>query len=168
MLTRFIARISFISLTLMGAKFGCGKSSQSLNQGLEEEKSYTRPAMEAYRKNPNTFRGNKDVLETWSRADYIALAVVKQEKPGNWAENSNKLNFLEPNLQRDSAGNAFCVIQRQDLTIVLSVRTGVTSGCTLDLAKMIDVDPIKSGDLDFSGRSDYWVYVLKSERAAQP
>jgi hypothetical protein len=164
----FIARISFISIIVVGTTFGCAKLTQSLNQGLEGEKSYTRTAMEAYRKNPSDFRGNKNVLETWSRADYIALAAVKQKKERIWAETSDKLNFLEPKLQRDAAGTPFCVIQREDQVIVVSILGGVNSKCILDLAKNLDVDRIKSGDLDFSGRSDYWVYVLKTQRASQP
>lgn len=153
-------RISIISIMLVSAIFSCEKP-PGLSQGLEEEKSYTRHAMETYRQNPNGFRGNKNVLETWSRSDYIALAVTQQKKRGNWAENSDTLNFLEPKIRRDAAGSPFCVIQQENKIVVLSIRSAVAPNCSLDLIKGMQIDRIKSGDMEFSGRSDYWVYVFR-------
>ena len=150
-----------VSIMLVSAIFGCEKSASGLSQGLEEEKSYTRHAMEAYRQNPNRFRGNKNVLETWSRSDYIALAVAQQKKRGNWAKNSDTLDFLDSKLRRDTAGSPFCVIQQESRIVVLSIRSAMTPGCSLDLIKDIQIDRIKSGDMEFSGRPDYWVYVLR-------
>src|SRR5260370_28302867 len=133
MLMNFFVRSSIISLMLVSAMFDCEIFTQGLNQGLEEEKSYTRRAMEAYRKNPNAFHGNKNVLEAWSKSDYIALAVVHQKKHGNWAVSSDKLNFLGADLQHDAAGSPFCVIQHEDRIIVLSFRSAPAPKCSLDL-----------------------------------
>lgn len=157
----FCMRISIITLALMGSMFSCQKFTQSLNQGLEDEKSYTRHAMETYRKNPKVFHENKSVLETWSRSDYIALAVAQQKKPGNWAETSDKLTFLDSKLQHDTTGRPFCVIHRDDRIVVLSIRSAEVSTCSSDLLKGVDMDRINSGDMEFSGRADYWVYVLR-------
>jgi hypothetical protein len=33
--------------------------------------------------------------------------------------------------------------------------------CTLDAAKQLDISKIDSGDMEFSGRTDYWVYILR-------
>jgi hypothetical protein len=158
---QIFVRVSIISAMIVSAMFSCKGFTQRLNQGLEDEKSYTRHAMEAYRKNPGAFLGNKNVLETWSKSDYIALAVARQKKHGNWADNSDKLDFLEPNLQHDATGSPFCVIQQGDYVIVLSIRSAVVPNCSADLIKKINIDQIKSGDMEFSGRSDYWVYVLR-------
>ena len=84
----FLVRNSVLSLAVVSTMFGCARFAQDLNQGLEDEKSYTRHAMEAYRKNPGAFRGDKSVLDTWSRSDYIAVAVAQQRRGGNWAEAS--------------------------------------------------------------------------------
>jgi hypothetical protein len=154
-------RVSIISIMLVSAIFSCQKPTPGLSQGLGEEKSYTRHAMETYRQNPNGFRGNKNVLETWSRSDYIALAISRQKKRGNWAENSDTLNFLEPQLRRDTSGTPFCVIQQENRIVVLSIRSAVAPSCSLDLMKGINFDRIKSGVMEFSGRSDYWVYVFR-------
>ena len=120
--------------------------------------------MEAYRKNPGAFRGDKSVLETWSRSDYIAAAVTAQKRRGNWAEASDKLSFLEPKLRRDVTGHPFCVIQRDDRIAVLSIRSEKVPSCSPDLIKGIDLERINSGDMEFSGRTDYWIYVLRFPR----
>jgi len=158
---QFHMRISIALLVLVIEMFSGEKFTQGLNQGLEEEKSYTRHAMEAYRKNPNTFQENKNVLDAWSKSDYIAVTVAQQKKHGNWAEKSDKLNFLDRKLQHDAGGSPFCVIRQEDRVIVLIVRSAVALNCSLDLTQKINVDHIRSGDMEFSGRSDYWVYVLR-------
>ncbi len=157
----FLMRISVFSLALVSTMFSCTKFTQSLNQGLQDEKSYTRHAMETYRKNPGAFRGNKSVLETWSRSDYIAITVAQQKKGGNWAETSDKLAFLEPKSRNDITGRPFCVIQQADYIAVLSIRSEKVSNCSLDLINGINIGRINSGDMEFSGRTDYWVYVFR-------
>lgn len=154
-------RMTIISLALVGAMFGHGWFTQGLNEGLQDEKSYTRHAMENYRKNPEAFRESKNVLETWSRSDYIALAVAQQKKAGKWAKASDKLGFLESKLQQDVNGRPFCVIQQDDYVAVLSIRSAEALNCSNGLIKGVNIERIKSGDMEFSGRSDYWIYVLR-------
>ncbi len=162
----FLMRISVISLALVSTMFSCAKFTQRLNQGLQDEKSYTRHAMETYRKNPGAFRGNKSVLETWSKSDYIALAVAQEKRGGNWAETSDKLSFLEPKVRNDTTGRPFCVIQQDDYIAVLSIRSEKTPNCSSDLIKGINIERINSGDMEFSGRTDYWIYVLRLPKRA--
>lgn len=157
----FCMRVSIIAVSLVSSMFSCQKFTQSLNQGLEDEKSYTRHAMETYRKNPKVFHQNKSVLETWSRSDYIAVAVAEQNKPGNWAETSDKLTFLDPKVQHDTTGRPFCVIHQDDRIVVLSIRSDAVSACSLELLNGVDINRINSGDMEFSGRTDFWVYVLR-------
>lgn len=157
----FCMRAAIVVVVMVSSMFSCQKFTQGLNQGLEDEKSYTRHAMETYRKNPKLFHQNKSVLETWSRSDYIAVAVAQQNKPGNWAESSDKLPFLDSKVQRDTTGRPFCVIHRDNRIVVLSIRSDAVSTCSSDLLNGVDIDRINSGDMEFSGRTDYWVYVLR-------
>ena len=132
-----------------------------LNRGLQQEKSYTRAAMEKYRQDPKVFQGSSpDVLENWSRADYIAAAVAQQDLPGNWANTADKLNFLQPSIQRDTIGKPFCLIQQENAVVVLRMLSAPVD-CTTKLASKVDISPIASGDMEFSGRSDFWIYVLR-------
>ena len=67
-----------------GTPSGC---EGNLNRGLQEEKSYTRAAMEKYRQNPKVFKGSYPaVLEIWSRADYVGMAVAQQNIPWKLGE----------------------------------------------------------------------------------
>lgn len=157
----FSLRVSIVTFALLGSMLGCQKNTPSLNQGLQDEKSYTRRAMETYRKNPTIFQQNKSVLETWSKSDYIAVDVAQQKKLGSWAESSDKLTFLDPTLRYDTAGRPFCVIHQDDRIIVLSIRSAGNHPCLLELINGLDIDRINSGDMEFSGRTDYWIYVLR-------
>ncbi len=145
-----------LSLTLLG----CSRFNESLNRGLENEKSYTRQAMEYHRKHPDQQRGD-GVLETWSKADYIAEAVEKHQSIGVGAHSSDQLAFLPDNLKWEN-GKAFCIVQLPAMTIVLYPPSKSFDSCTVDLAPSPhEVSNIKSGDMQFSGRTDAWVYVLK-------
>ena len=139
---------------------GCKEAEESLTRGLENEKSYTRQAMEYHRAHPDK-RSGDPVLDTWSTADYIAHNVAKQNQPGEWAKPSNQLLFLPAGLKLDSVGRPFCVVQKPDAIIVSRFLDKKTIDCTLDSAKLLDISNIHSGDMEFSGRTDYWIYVPK-------
>lgn len=149
-----------IAIVLLTSMISCQKFTQNLTQGLEEEKSYTRHAMETYRKNPKIFQEDKGVLETWSRSDYVALAVAQHSKSRHWAETSDKLDFLDSKVQRDTTGRPFCAIHEDDRILVLSIRSAAVSTCSPDLLNGVDLSRINSGDMEFSGRTDFWIYVL--------
>lgn len=133
---------------------------QSLNQGLQNEKSYTRRAMESYRKNPKRFQGDKRVLDAWSKSDYIAREVNKQ-KAEEIVDFSDRLAFLGARLQKDSSGKPFCVIRTPKQVVVLTFQKTAPT-CSKSLLEGIDMAAIRSGDLEFSGRSDFWIYVSRT------
>jgi|ERR1700686_1191987 len=138
----------------------CDAVDSSITRGLEEEKSYTRHAMEYHREHPNERKGDR-VLETWSTADYIALAVRSQKSSGDWARPSDQLGFLRLDIRADSWGHPFCVVQRGGNILVIDYLAPGPARCTLESTQNIDSTHIDSGDMVFSGRSDYWVYVLR-------
>jgi len=146
--------LGFVALT------GCERFNESLTRGLEVDKSYTRSAMEYRREHPDTRRGNS-VLDAWSEADYIALDVARQKLNGEWEKPSDQLAFLPTELKLDSRGKPFCVIQRGQVIIVLRILDRTTLDCAMDTSEHLDISKIHSGDLEFSGRTDYWIYVLK-------
>jgi hypothetical protein len=94
-----------------------------LTRELEEEKSYTRNAMERYRRDPGFFQGDKDVLENWSRMDYVAVAVV-QHDTGNaeWARTADLLSYVATANQRDTRGIPYCVLKTKDGVTVVGLR----------------------------------------------
>jgi hypothetical protein len=139
----------------------CDEMSSSLNRGLEEEKSYTRHAMEYNRQHPEKRPGDA-VLETWSTADYIAQAAVDQKSPGDWAHSTDQLLFLQSSLQKDLAGRPFCIVRRGgEIVVIRYVAETQTPGCTLQSTGNADTAKIRSGDMEFSGPADYWTYSLR-------
>jgi hypothetical protein len=143
---------------------GCSQFDRYMTRSLEEDKSYTRHVVEYHRKHPN--KRNDGVTVTWSTADYVAMAIAKQKLEGEWVKPTDQLAFLPDNLKLDQNGRPFCVIQRADSIIVLAYWNKTPMDCTLDATKNINDSHIISGDMEFSGRTDYWIYALKTTRAA--
>jgi len=149
--------IAMLSLSILSS---CDRFDRSLSTGLEEEKSYTRHAMEYHRQFPS--KRHDGVLDAWSESDYIAAAVAKQKSEGEWAQPSDQLPFLEDNLRLDTDGRPFCVAQRTYSVIVLRFLQKAPVDCTLDSTNKIDISRIRSGDMEFSGCTDFWIYVLRT------
>ena len=141
---------------------GCSQFNRSITRSLEEDKSYSRHVVEYHRKHPN--KRNDAVTVTWSTADYVAMAIAKQKLEGEWAKATDQLSFLSDNLKLDLNGRPFWVIQRADSIIVLAYWNKTPMDCTLDATKNINDSHIISGDMEFSGRTDYWIYALKTTR----
>jgi hypothetical protein len=155
-----LAALPWTLLFALVALTGCKRFDKSLTRGLEEEKSYTRHAMEYHRGHPDQRRGD-GVLDAWSAVDYIALDVASHKLTSEWAKPTDQLAFLPTDLKLDSGGRPFCVIQRAEAIIVLRFLDKTAMDCAMDTAKRLDISNIQSGDMEFSGRTDYWIYVLK-------
>lgn len=156
--TLFPASLSILLCAIMPV---CDRIDSSMNKGLEEEKSYTRHAMEYHRLHPESRRGDQ-VLETWSTADYIAQVVASQRISGTWARFSDQLDFLRPEIRIDASGRPFCVVQTSGGIVVVDYLSDVPATCTLQSTETLDTARIKSGDMEFSERTDHWVYVLRT------
>jgi hypothetical protein len=136
-----------------------------LTRELEEEKSYTRNAMERYRKDPHFFKGEKGVLENWSRMDYVAIAVSKQGSSAEpWAKTADQLSYVEAANQRGTDGKPYCVIRTKDTVTVIGLMR-LPTACAVGLEKIVPVN-LRSGDLDFYSRNEN-VYVLRESSAAR-
>jgi hypothetical protein len=153
---------AFLAITLCVVMPVCDKVESSINKGLEEEKSYSRHAMEYHRAHPNKRKGDR-VVETWSTADYIAQAVRSQKISGDWADFSDQLGFLRPDIKSDPSGRPSCVVQRGPNVLVIDFLSATSGPCTVESTQRIETARIESGDMEFSGRSDYWVYVLRPQ-----
>jgi len=138
----------------------CDRIDSSMNRGLEEEKSYTRHAMEYHRQHPEKRRGD-EVLETWSTADYVAQAVASKRISGDWARFSDQLQFLRSEIRRNTSGRPFCVVQTSDSIVEVDYLLNVPTSCTQQSTEALDTARIKSGDMEFSGQSNYWICVLR-------
>ncbi len=160
MLRPHAAVLALFSVVIISG-VSCSRLENSFNTALEEEKSYTRHAMEYHRQHPEKRRGDL-VLEVWSTADYIAQSVIEQHSVGDWAATSDQLAFLPDRLKR-MGGKPFCVIQRSDVIEVVWYFSGPEK-CNLQSNFNASLSRIASGDMEFSGRTDYWIYILRRGR----
>jgi hypothetical protein len=161
---RLIAYATAYAVVLFLAVFlairGYRVFNDSLTRGLEEEKSYTRHAMEYHRTHQDQRKGD-EVLEVWSDADYIAQLVANQNSAGQWGEWSDNLPYLPENLRKRD-GRPYCVIESPPDTIVIWFLSPAPPKCDVALGS---VPPnLRSGDLEFSGREDYWVYLSRGKQ----
>lgn len=156
---RWLVTLSIVGLAILGGIKAYRLFDESLTRGLEEEISYTRHAMEYHRTHPNKRSGDL-VLEVWSDADYIAKLVNQQHSRTEWAQWSNTLPYLPKNLQ-ERDGRPYCVFNSSTLVLVFWFVTNREKTCEQSSASAAQIAGVQSGDLDFSGRTDYWVYVLK-------
>jgi hypothetical protein len=152
------AVFALLSVVVIGSSFGCSQLENSLNTALEEEKSYSRHAMEYHRQHPEKRQGDS-VLEVWSTADYIAQSIIEQHRAGDWATMSEQLAFLPDRLKRMN-GKPFCIIQKGDIIEVVWYFSGAEK-CSLQSQFNANLSHLASGDMEFSGRKDYWIYVLR-------
>lgn len=148
-----------VAVAVIGAMGAYTLFDDSLTRGLEEEKSYTRHAMEYHRGHPNERKGDL-VLDVWSDADYIAQRVNQQHQLNEWAQWSDTLSYLSENL-RSRDGRPYCVLNSSDQILVFWFLPDQPVVCQPSLATSVQISTIQSGDLDFSGRSDYWVYAFR-------
>jgi hypothetical protein len=137
----------------------------SITRGLEEEKSYTRHAMEYHRDHPDKRQGDL-VLEVWSDADYIAQLVYQQHEGNEWAQWSDALSYLPQNLRRHG-GKPYCILNLSDQILVFWALPNQTVACQVSMANSPQISTVQSGDLDFSGRSDFWVYAFRKSTASK-
>lgn len=131
----------------------------SLTRGLEEEKSYSRHAMEYHRTHPRERSGDL-VLAVWSDADYIANLVSQQHPQSEWAKWSNTLTYLPNNLQARN-GRPYCVLNSSTQILVIWFPPNQSEVCERSMASAALVLGVRPGDLNFSGRTGYWVYLFR-------
>lgn len=154
--------LGIVFLSLMVIFEGCSQFNRSMERSLAYDKSYGYAVVEYHRKHPD--KRNDGVTVTWSTADYVAMATAKQNFEGEWAKPSDQLPFLPNDIKVNHDGRPFCVIQKGESIIVLAYWNTFPMNCTLEAAKSIDDSHTISGDMEFSGRTDYWIYVLKTAR----
>jgi hypothetical protein len=155
------AILIIVVLSVVGVA-GWLRFGDALVQGMEEEHSYSRHAMEYHRAHPNHRRGDT-VLETWSSADLIAQSISKQTFQVPWVTTSDQLDFLDYTLRKDKFGRPFCVAQRKEDIVIIDFgdRPNPILSCDLESIVDLDLSSIRSGDMLYTDRSD-WVYVLRT------
>ncbi|HXE89564.1 MAG TPA: hypothetical protein VNK82_01230 [Terriglobales bacterium] len=74
----------------------------------------------AYKQDPEGFKADAKLAETWLHAFLVAQRVLESGPEGKWVRPSDALDFVRPTNRVDAWGNAFCVLRREEVVAVVS------------------------------------------------
>lgn len=102
---------------------GCSWFEESLTRGLEEEKSLTRNAMLAYRRDPGAFQHRiwRDQLREWSNMDLTLSRARLIQQPGPWARTTEQIPGVDLAAALNDHTQPYCVVRAGKTTFVLSL-----------------------------------------------
>jgi len=73
----------------------------------------------AYERNPEGFRADATLFETWSRAMALGSQALESGPAGNWVHSSLDVNGSTEN-RLDPWNHAFCMLRRENMLVVVS------------------------------------------------
>jgi hypothetical protein len=76
--------------------------------------------MVAYEHNPEAFRADAKLFDTWIKATQLATEIAKRDTSQEWLRNSSEIEYLGPSERVDPWGHSFCVLRRKQVLLVLS------------------------------------------------
>ncbi|HSE49824.1 MAG TPA: hypothetical protein VLA96_11495 [Terriglobales bacterium] len=114
----------FIGFGVLLIAIGCQHLEESLNRGLEEEKSLTRNAMLAYRRDPKAFENRifRDSLREWSRMDAVLSKAQAVRESGPWARTADQVPGVSAESAADDTGQPYCVVRAARTTYVFGIK----------------------------------------------
>lgn len=74
----------------------------------------------AYEQNPEGFKGDAKLFETWLRAMSLNTSVLENGPEGNWVKSSSDLEFAKPESRLDPWQHPFCLLRRDDAVLAIS------------------------------------------------
>lgn len=74
----------------------------------------------AYEQDPEGFKGDAKLFETWVYAMSLSTSVLQNGPAGNWVKNSSELEFAKPTRRLDPWQHPFCLLRRGDAVLAIS------------------------------------------------
>jgi len=74
----------------------------------------------AYEENPEGFKGDAKLFETWVYAMSLTTSVLQNGPDGNWVKNSSDLESAKPGSHLDPWQHPFCLLRRDDAVLAIS------------------------------------------------
>jgi hypothetical protein len=74
----------------------------------------------AYEQNPQGFKADAKLFDTWLTSVQIADSVLEHGPKGNWVRSSSEIDSLKPETRIDPWGHALCLLRRSDAVLVIS------------------------------------------------
>jgi len=74
----------------------------------------------AYEQDPEGFKGDAKLFETWVYAMSLSTSVLQSGPSGNWVKSSSDLQSAKPGSRLDPWQHPFCLLRRGDAVLVIS------------------------------------------------
>jgi hypothetical protein len=74
----------------------------------------------AYEQNPESFKSDARLFDTWLTATQLATAVLDNGPSGDWVESSSAIEYVKPESRLDPWGHSLCLLRRGDVLLVIS------------------------------------------------
>ena len=81
----------------------------------------------AYENDPEGFRADAKVFDTWFNATRLATQVLDRGTDRNWVRSSSEIDYLKPEDRLDAWGHAFCLLRRENTLLVISAGSAAPS-----------------------------------------
>jgi len=81
----------------------------------------------AYENDPEGFRADAKVFDTWFNATRLAAQVLDRDTDRNWVRSSSEIDYLKPEDRLDAWGHAFCLLRRENTLLVISAGSAAPS-----------------------------------------
>ena len=74
----------------------------------------------AYEQDPEGFKGDAKLFETWVYAMSVSTSVLLNGPDGNWVKSSSDLDSAKPASRLDPWQHPFCLLRRDDAVLAIS------------------------------------------------
>jgi len=74
----------------------------------------------AYEQNPEGFKADAKLFDTWRTALELATFVFQNGPSGNWVKSSSAIGFSKPENRFDAWGHPLCLLRRGDKVLAIS------------------------------------------------
>lgn len=74
----------------------------------------------AYEQDPERFKGDAKLFETWVYAMSLSTSVLQNGPDGNWVKSSSDFESAKPGRRLDPWQHPFCLLRRDDAVLAIS------------------------------------------------
>ena len=91
-----------------------------MRQPRPSQPHLSRGYLVAYEEDPDGFKGDAKLFETWVYAISLSTSVLQNGPDGNWAKSSSDLESAKTGRRLDPWQHPFCLLRRDDAVLAIS------------------------------------------------
>jgi len=91
-----------------------------MKQSRPSQTPIPRGYLVAYEQDPEGFKGDAKLFETWMSAISLSTSVLENGPDGNWVKSSSDFESAKPESRLDPWQHPFCLLRRDDAVLTIS------------------------------------------------